>query len=308
MMPPDVGDGSMVSDATLTQVCNLAAMGITKATASGKLVPIIQGGHCQVDAQAQFQCESSCMASGMCEADITVRCDKANLSGQCSGECTGGATCEGSVMAMATCQGTCEATCTGTCSGNCVGKCGTNPNNTGPCATTCTGTCDASCKGSCSGDCKLDANAMVMCGASVSCRGGCSVQYTAPTCEGQLNPPSCNIDAECEAACNGQGTFQATCSPPQVLVTSTDMNLQNTIEKNYPVVLQVAAQVALVGDAVANISSTVNSVISEVNGSVGCEVVVGVDFATKLQASVAAAATFSVSVMASATVITSVGP
>jgi hypothetical protein len=304
MSPPSVGDGTMVSDDTLTSVCNMASMAIkAKIAATGHIVPVIQGGRCVVDAQAQFTCEQMCDVSGMCMAPtIEARCNKGDLSGECDGTCMAGAYCEGSATVAAQCQGTCDAQCVGKCMGNCVGTCDGTASMT-TCAGTCTGTCSASCTGTCSGNCKLDANAMVMCGAMASCRGGCSVAYKQPTCEGTLTPPSCKLNAECEAGCSGQGTLKATCTPPTVdILIGMDASLKTTLTTNLPAVVNVAKQGALVAMAVQQVSTAAQNVVTEVGNSVGCAVVVGADFATKIQASVTAAASINVSVMATVTI------
>lgn len=307
--PPDVGDGTGVSDDTVTSVCDMASTAIkAKIAATGHVVPVIQGGKCTVAAQAQFDCEAQCDVDGKCTTPtIEARCDPGELSGECDGTCMASAYCEGSASAAATCQGSCDATCTGTCSGNCVGTCDGNPSST-TCAGTCSGTCDKSCNGTCTGNCKIDANATVMCGASATCRGGCSVAYKNPTCEGTLKPPSCNLDAECESACSGTGTITATCSPPTIdVLVSGDTSLKNTLEKNLPAVVSVAAQAALVAKAAADVSTTAQNVVNEIKGSTGCAVIYGIDFATKLTGSVQASVSITVTVMATGGVVAAVG-
>jgi hypothetical protein len=307
--PPDVGDGRSVSDDTMKQACDLASTAIkAKIAASGNVVPIVEGGHCEVDAQAQFDCEAQCDVDGKCmPPSIEARCDPGDLSGECDGTCMASAYCEGSATVAANCQGSCDATCTGTCGGNCVGTCdGTN--STGSCAGQCVGRCDQSCKGTCTGNCKLDASAMVTCGAMASCRGGCTVAYKAPKCEGELKPPSCNIDAECEAGCSGQGTLTATCTPPKVtILAGADAALAATLEANLPAIVDVAAQGALVAKAAADVATAATSVVTEVADSAGCAVIYGVDFATKLKGSVDASLTITVSVQATAGVVGAVG-
>lgn len=306
---PDVGDGTNVPDDTMKAVCDIASTAIKdKIAASGHVVPIIEGGRCQVDAKAQFDCEAKCDVDGKCmPPTIEARCDPGDLSGECDGTCTASATCEGSATVAANCQGSCDATCKGTCAGNCVGTCDGNPSTTS-CAGTCDGRCDAGCKGTCTGNCKLDANAMVMCGAMATCRGGCSVAYKAPKCEGTLKPPSCNIDAECEAGCSGQGTLTATCTPPTVsILAGADAALAATLEANLPAILDVAAQGALVAKAAADVSTAAQKVVTEVANSAGCAVIYGVDFATKLKGSVDASFSITVSVQATAGVVTAIG-
>ncbi len=308
MTPPDVSNSATLTDAAMQQACNMAAAAIK---AAGMSTPIIEGGTCQVDAQAQFTCEQQCDVTHMCTTPTVVaRCSPADLSGTCSGSCEAMAVCEGSATVAANCKGTCAATCTGTCTGGaCVGTCdGTE--SSGPCATMCTGTCAGTCSGTCSGDCTLAANDSLNCGAEATCRGGCSVAYTAPVCEAALNPPSCQIDATCESACEGQGSLQATCTAPSVVLVTAgspaNAMLKTTLTKNLPAILQIIDQGKLVAQAAVNISTAAQTLSKTLAGATACEVVFGVEFATQVQASVAASTTIGLSVMASASVSASV--
>jgi hypothetical protein len=307
--PPEVGDGTSVSDDDLKTACDVASMAITaKIKSTGTITPVVEGGQCQIAAQAQFDCEAKCDVSGKCTpGTIEARCDPGDISGECDGECMASATCEGSATVAASCQGTCDATCEGKCAGVCNGTCDGNA-STGACAGTCKGECTASCTGSCTGNCKLDADAHIMCGAMATCRGGCSVMYKAPTCEGQLKPPSCDIDADCEAGCRGQASLEATCTPPTVdILISMDDTLKTTLEKNLPAVFRVATQGKLIAQAAQDVASAAQNVGTAVVDSAGCALLFGVDFATKLQASVDASVSLSVTVMASVSVTTSLG-
>jgi hypothetical protein len=132
--------------------------------------------------------------------------------------------------------------------------------------------------------------------------------FTQPTCEGQLKPPSCNLDAECETACSGQGTITATCTPPKVtILVSSDPTLKTTLAAHMPDVIAVAAQGALVAKAAADVSTTAQNVITEVGNSIGCAAIFGAEEITKIQGSVSASLSISVSVMGSASVIAAVG-
>jgi hypothetical protein len=303
MSPPIVGNGTMVSDATMQQVCTMATAAIKAAWVSP---PLIEGGQCQVDATAQFNCESTCDVTGQCTApSIVARCSPADLSGTCTGDCEAMATCEGSATVAAQCQGTCAASCTGTCGGgNCTGTCSGTSITGMPCAGTCDGECTGTCTGTCSGDCTLASGASINCGANATCKGGCSVAYTAPVCEGALTPPTCNLNANCEAACASQASLQATCTPPSVVFLSsgTPTALDTTLGKNLPAILNVIAQGKLVATAAANVSSAAQSVSTEITNSAACTVMFGVELATQVQTSVAASTTITVSIQASASV------
>ena len=330
-----------ISNTMKTGACDQASVNIDailKANATVTATLIVSGGQCTVDANFQASCEGSCKADVTCtEPDITVRCDPGQLSGQCSGTCNAMAVCEGSATVQADCQGTCEAECTGTCSGACTGtvtggcmgtcegKCdgvatpaGGMANCAGMCegkcsalsaTAMCSGRCEASCKGKCSGNCKLDAMAMVNCGASVSCKGGCSVTYTAPKCEADLKPPMCTGDASCQASCKSSGELRATCTPPTVklVVTGTSadiVKLQTTIEKNLPAIWAAAkadGQLALkaAGNVVATGAAAVSAAGSFGGKAIACAGA-SVTAAAKASASVNVSVQASVSVSGSA--------
>lgn len=299
--PPAVGDGTMVTDAEMQQACTMAT---TAIKAAGMSTVLIQGGTCEVDAQAQFNCEAQCDVNHQCmPPTVVARCSPADLSGVCSGECEAMATCEVSAAApVVQCQGTCAATCTGTCSGACAGTCD-GANSTGTCTGTCVGQCAGSCTGTCTGDCTLDANAMVMCGAQATCRGGCSVTYTQPVCEGALKPPSCTLDANCEAACQGQGSLEATCTAPTVvLVTAGSPALKTTLEANLPAILQVVAQSKIIAQTATAVAGAAQNVSTEISDSTACALTVGVTFLPQIMSTVNASTTLSVSVTASVNV------
>src|SRR5690606_140206 len=46
------------------------------------------------------------------------------------------------------------------------------------------------------------------------CRGGCSVDYEAPYCTGEVRPPS--VSAECQASCDARLNAEASCEPGRV--------------------------------------------------------------------------------------------
>ncbi len=332
-------------DAQTTEACNQAntkIQAILMAAHSAQVVCSlsVSGGECTVNASAQASCEANCQASASCtEPDITVRCQPGDLTGQCSGTCDANATCEGSVMVEAACNGTCEAdcdgecdatatapsvTCNGTCTGNCTGSCvasaGTTMVTKAACAGTCQGECDAkctftggvkahcqgTCNGKCTGSCKLAANSSLNCGAMVNCRGGCSVAYTAPSCEGSLSPPMCMGDVNCQASCSTDASLTATCTPPSAslecegTVSSDLQKLVTTLQANLPPILLAAqSQGQLAAKAIQNFASTGSAVVSEVT-SLGGKALACATVAA--QASVGAATSINVSVMASVSV------
>ncbi len=316
---PEITDPKNVEDATVTEACNKASAALDVAiAASGKLAISIEGGKCEVNAQAQFNCEASCDVEGKCEApSIEARCEPGELSGKCEGECKANATCQGSATVKANCEGTCSGSCEGECSANFSGTCGGTCNGTcdgntssgttcaGKCEGECTaqanGSCGGSCKGTCTGECKLAATANIDCGAEATCKGECSVALTAPKCEAELKPLECDIDAECKAGCNGQGSISAECTPPSVKIQANgNATLTATLETNLPAILNVVAQGEIVAKAAVDVAGKAIDVGAEVAAAAGCLAQFGASFAAKMEASLKASASVDVSVKASA--------
>jgi hypothetical protein len=302
-----------VTDEELTDTCDLAVTAIAsaKASVSGSIELIYVPPRCEVAASAQLSCEASCDVDAMCQpGTIEARCTPGELSGRCEGTCTGEIRCEGTASVAAACEGKCAAECTGTCEGTCKGECdgtcsamGTSGECEGTCSGECKGSCSATCTGTCNGSCTLEANAMVECDAQATCKGECSVEFEAPKCEAELEPPSCDIDADCEAGCKGQAQFKATCTEPEVSVVAMgNAELTATLEANLPVVFEVGARAQLVAEAAGSVATSAVDVAGEVAGSVQCVASYGADFAAKMQASAEASVSVSVSVMASASV------
>ncbi|HMJ12640.1 MAG TPA: hypothetical protein VK524_14555 [Polyangiaceae bacterium] len=309
----DPGTGQELEDAQLTTLCNAAKARLDASLqAAGQVTIAIEGGQCRINAQAQVNCEADCSVNAECRGgDVSARCDPGELSVQCSGECQASATCQGSAQVAANCEGTCDATCTGTCSGTCTGTCeGTCAGDTdtgagckGTCNGTCTGSCSAKCEGTCKGNCTLAADANIECGANARCKGGCTGTATAPQCEVKLDPPECEVDADCSAACESKASLEASCEPIKVVVSVTgNASLKTTLEANLPAILKVAGKAELAGNAIVDVGSAGVRVAGEISGSAQCLASVGASFVAQLQASAAAAATVNVSFTASASV------
>ncbi len=188
-------------DAELKEACSQASSKITAiltANAGAHCALYVTGAHCVVDETKQVMCEQSCTNAENCTpGNITTLCSPAELTGECSGSCDANAYCEGTATA--------SAQCTGSCAGECTGMCDSSPCQGTHCAGVCAGKCDA--------DCKVSASAQVNCGANVTCRGGCSVAYTAPECETTVTPPSCNVSQTCQSSCKASVEVTSTCTP-----------------------------------------------------------------------------------------------
>jgi hypothetical protein len=288
-VPADMG--AQTSDDDLTTACDLASASIDAELQGGVSISLqIVGGECHVNAEAQFNCEASCQVDASCQpGSIEARCDPGELSGECSAECSGSCTVEtGSVECEGGCSGTCEGMCTGTCDGmennaNCMAK------------------CEGTCMGSCTGTCEVVAPSATCEG---SCKGGCSVAYTAPQCEAELTPPSCEVDADCQAGCSGSAEIEAECTPPSITVEiEGHAELAATLEANLPAIfLLFSVQGEIVGTAAADIASKATGVFEGVVSDAGCALQYGASVGASFAGSVEASASVSVSVEASADV------
>ena len=291
---PAVKPASATDDDVKT-ACDLAKGAIDAQVSAGvKITLAVEPGYCEVAADAQLSCEAKCDVSGGCDpGSVEVRCEPGQLAGECTAECSGQCRAEANVAVA--CEGSCQGTCTGECSGTCAAQDG----NGG-----CAGACDGTCKGTCSGTCDIEAGAKVACNGT--CKGACSVDFTAPSCEGALTPPKCDIDADCEAGCDGQAKFEAECVPPRVAVAvdgSASSKLASTLETNLPAIVSVAGtRGQLVSSATGDVAKAFGDAVAELADLPGCLLVFAGDFAGKVATSVEASASVSVSVSASASV------
>lgn len=288
MDPPPV-DGANTSDDDLSANCDMAAAGLDAAIAAEASFSIqVIGGQCSVKAEAQLNCEASCQVDASCDpGSVEVRCDPGELSGECSAECSGSCTVtSGSV--------TCEGGCEGTCSGQCMGTCETMGGGG-----MCDGKCEGTCMGECTGTCDVVPPSATCSG---SCKGGCSVEYTAPQCEAKLEPPSCEVDADCSAGCEGSATLEAECTPPQIVIEAS-ASLAATLETHLPAIFLVfETQGELVVDVAADIAGKAVGVAEGVIAEAGCALEYGAGLVAEFEAAATASASVSVSVEASAEV------
>jgi len=162
------------------------------AAAQAAMLACEQGSGCDVgDAcleNTAVACQGRCQ--GGCTGSCSGSCELPMTAGSCSGLCAGA--CE--TVDAGDCLGTCDGVCAGTCCGAWSGAtCG------GICDGTCTGVCEqiggGSCSGECTGTCAVEATAA----CEGECHGSCDAEcYDA--CLGDLTPPSCSADGECEAS------------------------------------------------------------------------------------------------------------
>ena len=307
------------SDGDLKTYCDAAKVVVDGALTANVQVVIVPP-VCTVDAQAQLSCEGSCTAKADVQCDpgtVDVRCDPGDLSVSCSGQCKVGAQCEGSATVAVDCEGKCEGSCTGTCTGKCSGTCSgecavknADGSCNGTCSGTCTGDCETSCKGSCKGSCTVTAQAGVKCSGEARCKGGCDVAGTAPKCEGNLKPPSCegSASAQCNADCEGSASLKATCTDPTVdIVGMVDTNVRARLVAGLPKLLKIASQGELALDAVGTISKGFVDVGGEVGGCITELGAVAGQFTAAASATAQASVSVSASFSASADVSGSAG-
>jgi len=215
--------------------CTEADAKLAAALDGVTIVFTIEGGQCKVSLQATAECNASCDVSGKCTpGQLQAKCEPGKLAGKCEAECKGSCSADaGSIQ----CTGSCDAQCTGTCAGNCNGRCD-GAASSGPCGGMCEGQCDTECTGTCSGRCTYTDPSVVCSG---TCHGDCTVDYKAPYCEGEFQPPECDIDAECQANCEASATAQAECTPPTMGYALTSPNgtdltaLAQVLEETVPV-------------------------------------------------------------------------
>ncbi len=296
----DPGNGQNLEDEQLRTRCSAASTRLDAAvSAAGRLTITTEGGQGRVNAEAQVNCEASCSANAECSAgEASARCEPGELSVVCQGECAASATCQGSANVAANCEGSCDATCAGECDGTCAGD--TDTSEAGF-----KGVCNGKCEGTCNGNCKLAADANIECGAQARCKGECTGTATAPRCEVKLDPPECEIDADCSAACESRASLQAECEPLKVVVSfsgTANASLKTTLEKNMPAVLRIAGKLELAGQAIGGVGSAAAGVATEALASTQCAAAVGTGFGTKMAAALEASVSINVSVQASADV------
>jgi hypothetical protein len=304
-------DDDSISNDEGTGACDKAAAEIDAIMRENKGVAkfalTVTSPKCALDVEAQASCEANCKVDAACkpgEIDVVTRCDPAQLSVQCGGTCNFNAVCQGTASVAVQCHGECDAMCQGQCSGTCVGETGVMTENDANCR----GKCKGMCKGTCEGDCRITEQGGIACGASATCKGGCTGTYTAPKCETELRalPPQCNVDASCQASCSSRARCNVHCEKPRViLIADTSASpkiaaLKAAIEVNFPklvlaartqgpLVLHAVEEMAVSGTAVVRSSATLSG------KAVACAAVAA-------QAAVSASATISVSVQASAKV------
>lgn len=295
-------EDTSVSNPEKTGACDVAASRIdaimTASVAAGASFALdVSGAECHVDTVIQKTCEDTCKTDTSCtEAKIEERCEPGQLSVKCEAECKAEAVCQGQVDVAANCMGKCESECQGTCSGElygtvtggcegkCEGKCdgvATPKGGMVGCAGTCegkcslpkagaqcTGKCAASCNGKCKGECKIEASAGVKCGATVSCKGGCTGTYSEPTCETELTPGVCTTDTICQTSCSAQAVARTICSGPHTTLrcdvsASEDVaKLKATLDANLPAIFIVAkAKGKLIADALDKVQASGQAVI-----------------------------------------------
>lgn len=282
-------------DAQVMAACTTANTALQGAVTNTPVVLAVSPPRCSINAMAQLDCEVGCQASASCSpGTVDVRCSPGDLSVVCSGMCSAGATCEATAQAPSVqCNGSCAGVCTGTCSGG-------TANAAGECSGTCVGTC--------TGNCTITPGAAsINCGAMARCRGGCSTTGTAPQCEGELTPPTCTGDAQCQAGCEARGSFESTCEPASVAVNGGNPTLVSTLTTNLPTLLKLRAGLTTLAADAQTLAATAQSVGTTLAGIPACALVQANQLTTAASGALAAAASVQVSVSVSVMVTGTAG-
>ena len=263
------GDDSIAND-DHTGACDVASAKIgpiMQQATNANFALIWTHGICRPDFEQQKTCDTKCKTQDVCDSgSIETRCDPGSLSVQCSGSCSASAFCEGTPERPANCMGACESTCTGQCAGTCTSPDGKRTEND----PNCHGKCSSSCNGKCEGLCKIDAPQGINCGAEVSCRGGCTSTFTAPTCETEFKPPQCTENTTCWDSCSTSTVVNSTCEPPRIQVfadptASPDVQkLVASLNANLPpIVALVDAEGGMAAKAGGNLIQSGNEVLNK---------------------------------------------
>lgn len=288
---PTITDAESTTDDMLNAACTKANTALDAALAGGVTINIaIEGGHCEINAEAQFNCEASCAVEVDCDpGTIDIRCEPGELAVQCSADCKVGGSCQGTATVQANCTGSCDGVCRGMCNGMTTGQDGV--------------VCNSTCEGTCTGECVLDANVDIDCGVDAYCKGGCDADYTAPRCEGEMTPPSCDVDAECQAGCEGQAKFEATCTEPKIVVQfegQINQALADTLTTNFGAIVSVAVDKGpLVVSATVEVIDKFADASAAVGGTAVCAALTTIDLAGNAALAASASVTVNVSVSAS---------
>jgi hypothetical protein len=263
----DLGDATAYKNAA--DACGAAgkALGAAKAKlgAGASIKLDVTEPHCGLDMGAFSSCGASCDASFK-PGSAEMECDGGKIEGTCGAQCSGDCELSAAAACSGECSGTCDAQISGDCSGKCDGKCDGKASNGASCGGKCEGKCSGNVKGTCKGKCGGSCHLAAAASCQGSCTGTCSAKMEAPKCTGSVKPPS--MSADCKAKCDVQVQSLAKCDPPHVLVKIVGAadavaaaKLQATIEKNFPVVVNVAIGLAKkVPTMVANVKAVVEGV------------------------------------------------
>jgi hypothetical protein len=303
-------DDDSISNGSGTGACDVARVHIeqvmqTAVAAEANFALVVSRGRCWMDFDMQRECEQQCWMQQTCEpGDVVQRCEPGELSVVCEGSCNAGAYCQGNMEVAANCMGVCESTCQGECKGSCVADDGSVTEND----PNCHGKCSAACNGTCRGLCKVEAEAGIECGASVTCKGGCTGEYSEPKCESIFLPPTCTVDQKCQEACDCKVVAHRVCEPAQLQLTGditimgdAGATLKATLEANLPKLLDAAeVQGRLALEAMDSIT-VAGEAVAEGSGDLSGKSLACAAAAT--HASVEVAATLRVVIEASAAVV-----
>ena len=304
--PKDKGPGKRAEAA-----CNAAAkaLGEIKAKAKGSLKVEVKAPKCSASVKAMADCAGKCDAT-VKPGSVKATCEGGEISGKCNAECKGTCTVQAGAKCEGTCGGSCSGTCEGTIDGKCDGKCDGKESKGKPCAGTCDGKCagkaNAACSGTCKGECSASCKMETKGKCAGECSGGCSVDFEAPKCSGEVKPPE--MSAECKANCDAEVNAKVECEPAHVTVklegaadAAAGTKLKTALEKDLPALLKVTMGMkGRVEKAVGNVKVALEGGEAAVKGGGTGALKVASCFASSLKAQAEASVQINVSIKASA--------
>jgi hypothetical protein len=264
--------GERGSYASGEDACRAAirAMGAARAKigAKAKIALVVRPPRCAASVDAMADCAARCDAT-VKPGKLDVQCKGGELSGECSGSCQGSCDMSAGGQCDGECSGSCSAEFSGSCDGNCNGKCDGKTSKGVACAGKCEGKCDGEAKGSCKGKCEGHCEFHAAAKCQGTCTGKCSVEFKAPRCTGDVEPPK--VSAHCKARCDAHVSGKLECTPAHVALriegaadAHAAASYKAALEKSLPAVLKVAIGMK---DRVGKVAGSVRGVVEGIQAS-----------------------------------------
>lgn len=237
---------------SMTAWCALAATTLAsqKAKAGGTLQVQLVPASCAVKVADKLLCQAACVSAPCDTLANPMQCSGGKLFVECAGDCTS----DGSARGVA-CEGKCAGSCLGTCDGKLSSE--TSPG--------CSGTCKGNCTDACAGTAA----------APVLCAGRCNGTTQPIECRGGWLRGGCNVDPNCDLACDVRSLVKAACPPPALAVSPSMPQdpaaaalLKSVIEETMPKVMAIQARAALEAEVASSFSAAVTSLADVKTGCI----------------------------------------